>query len=100
MIPMTIGEYLGYLSQRLERDPNLANERLYSPEGILFGWEDHLDAAKRLGVSEKLIRVWVNEDLVEGVRSNDHIILPPGTTIPEAVDYEKIFENLKEDNYE
>lgn len=83
MESMTIGEYLGYLSSCLEEDPSLANLSLYSPNGILYGWEDSYDLAARLEVPEVQVREWVNDDLIEGVRSNDHLIVPPGTKKPE-----------------
>lgn len=80
---MTIGGYLGYLSSVLEKEPSLANQELYTSNGILYGWEDSYDLAKRLEVPEVQVREWVNDELIEGVRSNDHLIVPPGTKRPE-----------------
>ena len=81
----TIGEYLGYLSDKLSMNPDLSNEPLYSDNGILFGWEDSFDASRRMEVPERQVAVWVNQGKIEGVRSNDHIIIPPNTTKPEDI---------------
>lgn len=83
MNKMTIGEYLGFLSDKLTLNPDLSNEPLYSENGILFGWEDSEDAARRMDVPHGQMLVWINEDRIEGVRSNDHVIIPPGTSKPE-----------------
>jgi hypothetical protein len=84
MNPMTIGEYMGIISSALEKNPDLVNQPLYSYNGILFGWEDEEDAAERLGVSLERLRVLVNNDDIQGVRSNDHLIVPKNSELPAA----------------
>ena len=73
---MTLGEYSKMLNEYLSRDPDRAFEDLYSSDGIPFGYEDHEVTARRFGVSEFEVRVMVNQDLIEGIRSNDHLIIP------------------------
>lgn len=96
--PMTVGDYLGYLSDKLCFNPDLSNQPLYSENGILFGWEDIEEAAKRMDVPEEQLLTWINDDLIEGVRSNDHVIIPPGTIKPEikTVDLMKVGDSLGE----
>lgn len=98
MPKMTVGEYLGYLSDRLTLNPDLSNEPLYSEEGILFGWEDSFDVARKLDTTEYQVRVWINEDILEGVKSNDHVILPPGCKKPEVEKFEIFFDEKEEEN--
>ena len=81
-MPMTIGDYLIYLTDAISKEPDLSAVSLYSHNGILFGWEDEEDTAKRFGVSVEQIRVWVNDGYLEGVRSNDHLIIPVTSTKP------------------
>jgi len=71
-----INEYLTFLLDSLTKDPDIGEQPLYSPEGILFGFEDHEDTARRFGVSEFEVRVMVNQGLIAGVKSNDHLIIP------------------------
>lgn len=83
MNKMTIGEYFNFVMDQMTLHPEISSKPLYSPEGILFGWEDHTDTARRFGVSEFEVRVMVNQDLLEGVRSNDHLIIPSNSSKPE-----------------
>ena len=76
MNKMTIGEYLGYLSSCLEQDPDLANQTLYSVNGILFGWEDVIDWAERKDITLAQAITAINQGYLEGVRSNGNIIVP------------------------
>lgn len=97
---MTIGEYLGFLSEKLSLNPDLAKESLYSENGILYGWEDSEDAARRFNIPHGQVLVWINEDRIEGVRSNDHVIIPPNTVKPENYslsDFKKQMEEITND---
>lgn len=96
MNKMTVGEYLLLLTNAVSKDPDVAGKALYSPEGILFGWEDHEDTARRFGMSEFDIRVLVNQERLEGIKSNDHLIIPKNASKPEDLPL-PIF---LEDNYE
>lgn len=82
---MTIGEYLLELTNAVSNNPDISNQPLYSKEGILFGYEDEEDTARRFGTSVYMIRVLVNEGKLEGVKSNDHLIIPKSSTKPEEV---------------
>lgn len=96
---MTIGEYLVMLTEAVGKDPDLATRELYSKEGIPFGYEDHEDTARRFGVSEFEVRVMINQGLVEGVKSNDHIIVPSNTVKPEPSSLPKLLPEDFDDGY-
>lgn len=94
---ITIGEYMGYLSEALNNDPSLSSCPLYSKEGIPFGFEDHEDTARRFGCSEFDIRVMVNADQIEGIKSNDHIIIPKLAKKPKEVPLPNLLEGFEDD---
>ena len=96
MAKMTIGEYLSFLSNKLTSNPDLVNEPLYSEEGILYGWEDSEDAARRMDVSHLKMLTWINNDVIEGVRSNDHVIIPPETCKPVEYGLEDFVKEMEE----
>ena len=79
---MTLGEYSKMLNEYLSRDPDRKYEELYSEDGIPFGYVDHEVLARKFGVSEFEIRVMVNQDLIEGIKSNDHLIVPANAKKP------------------
>ena len=81
----TIGEYLLELTDAVSKNPDISSQPLYSKEGILFGYEDEEDTARRFGTSVYMVRVWVNEGKLEGVKSNDHLTIPKSSTKPEEV---------------
>ncbi len=84
--PMTIGEYLSLLIDETTKNPEITSQPLYSKNGILFGYEDEEDTSKRMGVPVEQIRTWVNIDILPGVRSNDHLIIPKRTEKPKPND--------------
>ncbi len=79
---MRIGEYLSFLIEEMTKNPDISKQPLYSENGILYGWEDEEDAAKRLDTTVYMIRVWVNEGLIPGIRSNDNLIVPKNVQKP------------------
>lgn len=97
MSKLTVGEYWGYLMDQMTLHPEISNEPLYSPEGILFGFEDHEDTAKRFGVSEYEVRVMVNQDLLDGVKSNDHLIIFKNTEKPKGYSLPNLLEGYEDD---
>ncbi|MBR5129525.1 MAG: hypothetical protein IKU67_05685 [Firmicutes bacterium] len=97
MNKITIGEYILLLTDAVSKNPDIASQSLYSPEGILFGWEDHNDTARRFGVSEFDIRTFINQDKLEGVRSNDHIIVPKTSSKPEDIPLPNFMEGFEDD---
>lgn len=96
---MKLGEYLDILTSELQKNPDLVNAPLYSEEGILFGYEDHEETAKRFRVSEFEVRVMINQGLVEGVKSNDHIIVPKTAVKPEPYSLPKLLPEEEEYEY-
>lgn len=96
---MTIGEYLVMLTDAVGKDPDLAAKDLYSEEGIPFGYEDHEDTARRFGVSEFMVRVLINQGLIEGVKSNDHIIVPVTAQLPDPVTLPRLLPEEYENEY-
>ena len=99
MSKLTIGEYFGYLMDQMTLHPEISSQPLYSPEGILFGFEDHEDTAKRFGVSEYEVRVMINQDLVEGIKSNEHIIVPKNASKPEEYKLPNFLEDYEDGEY-
>lgn len=96
MNKLTIGEYFSYLMDQMTLHPEISSEPLYSPEGILFGFEDHNDTAKRFEVSEYEVRVMVNQDLLDGVKSNDHLIIPKMAKKPDGVPLPDLLEDFED----
>ena len=96
---MTIGEYLMILTDAISKDPSIAKNPLYSSNGILYGWEDEEDAANRLETTIYMIRVWINEGLIPGIKSNDHLIVPKNIQRPEAVSLPKLLPEDIDDEY-
>ena len=94
--PMTVGEYLSYIMDRLNSNPEISSQPLYSENGILFGWEDHEDTARRFDVSEYVVRVMVNQGYLEGIKSNDHLIIPKNAQMP----LEKSYPTYMEEYYD
>lgn len=97
MNKMTVGEYFSFLMDQMTLHPEISSEPLYSPEGILFGYEDHEDTARRFGVSEFEVRVMVNQNLLEGVKSNDHLIIPKNAKKPEEPPLPDFLEGYEDD---
>ena len=79
---MTVGQYLGYLTDQLQKDPDLASKPLYSENGILFGWEDIDIIAEELRIQKEVLYAWVNTEYIEGVRSNANVITPKDISLP------------------
>lgn len=79
---MTLGEYSKMLNEYLSRDPDRQYEDLYSEDGIPFGYVDHEVLARHFGVSGFEVKVMVNEGLIEGIKSNDHLIVPKNAKKP------------------
>ena len=79
---MTLGEYSKMLNEYLSRDPDRRDEDLYSEDGIPFGYVDHEVLARKFGISEYEVRVMVNGGLIEGIKSNDHLIVPANAKKP------------------
>lgn len=64
------------------QDHNLENEPIYTENGILVGWMTEEEAAEKWKVQPFDIRTWVNTGELEGVRSNDNLIVPIISTCP------------------
>ena len=98
MNKLTIGEYFTYLMDQMTLHPEISSQPLYSPEGIPFGFEDHEETAKRFGVTECEVRVMINKDLVEGIKSNAHIIVPKNASKPEPYTFPNFLEGYEDDD--
>ena len=98
MNKLTIGEYFSFLIDQMTLHPELSSHPLYSPEGILFGWEDHNVTARRFGTSEFEVRVMVNQELLEGIKSNDHLIIPCMAPKPETPPLPDLLEGFEDEH--
>ncbi|MBQ0089526.1 MAG: helix-turn-helix domain-containing protein [Prevotellaceae bacterium] len=61
---------------------HLEDEPLYSDNGILIGFMTVEDAAKRFNVDESTVLFWINNDLMEGIKSNGNVIVPVNAVDP------------------
>ena len=98
MNKLTVGEYFGYLMDQMTLHPEITNQPLYSPEGILFGFEDHEDTARRFGMNEYELRVIVNQDMLEGIKSNDHLIIFKEAKKPDLHVLPNLMEGFEDDD--
>lgn len=63
---------------------HLEDEPIHQENGVIVGFETIEEAAKRLEVTDSIIKVWINQGKIDGLLVNGNVIVPKDCKKPET----------------